>query len=85
MMGTILLLLLCPIVLWAISELLYRFSKAPVAWESMGFQLGPHEPVSEDEEASKIHRAPDLAPRLSLHERKPVAFEDDREARRFLA
>ncbi len=69
MMGTILLLLLVPIALWAIGELLAHFSKSPITWELFGFSLGRPDDESKD---GKLGPSPKLPDRASLHERKPL-------------
>lgn len=73
MMGTVLLLLLVPIVLWGLGELLARHGRAPFVWALFGFSIG-REPVPRGH--GRLRRAPMLPPGRAPHERGPVPFHE---------
>ena len=82
MLGTVLLLLVVPLVLWGAGEVLARWSGGPWLWLPFGFQ------PARDSQATRrtrdpyaIGRAPDLPPRLSLHDRSALPTYDPTKGR----
>lgn len=73
MMGTVLILLLVPITLWALGELLARFGRAPFIWALFGFAV---ERVPRSDGHGRLRRPPMLPPGRAPHERGRVPFHE---------
>ena len=63
-MGTVLLLLAVPLLVFVVGELLSRFS-----WTLFGLSLNSRREKQPPRSRGRITRQPELPPRLSLHER----------------
>ena len=76
MLGTIILLLLVPFVLWAASEIVARSPALRLALNSLFATRTPPPKRPGAPTCGPIGRPPDLPPRLSLHDRSPLPCYD---------